>query len=342
MTYSRRRFLARCGGMLSTLPLLSITPQFKQTSEVITVGGSISSSKMGFSLIHEHVLVDFVGAAEISKERWNKGKVVRKVLPYLQEIKALGCHTLVECTPAYLGRDVDILAELSNKSGLHIITNTGYYGARQNKFLPAHAFTETSKQLAKRWVSEFEQGIDGTAFRPGFIKTSVDPGPLSDIHKKLISAAALTHKATGMSIASHTGPAEAAFEQLEVLQKLGVAPAAFIWVHAQNEKDNNLHVKAAQMGAWVSLDGVSKDNINEYLKILILFKSNKLLNHVLLSHDAGWYRPEEVEGGSFRPYTDIFIHLIPLLKEHKFTESDIEQVMIINPKDAFAIKKRLV
>ena len=91
----------------------------------------------------------------------------------------------MECTPAFLGSDVRLLKMLSEKTKVQIITNTGYYGAVDNKYLPPWAFTETAEQLAQRWIDDFEFGIDGTNVRPGFIKISVDakPGGLSDLHK---------------------------------------------------------------------------------------------------------------------------------------------------------------
>src|SRR5450759_3347099 len=145
---------------------------------IMTVNGPIPSSKMGISLIHEHILVDFIGADSISNKRWDRSKVIEKSLPYLKQIKNLGCRTLVECTPEYIGRDPLLLKSLSDSSGLNILTNTGYYGASNNKFIPRFAFNETADQLAKRWVSEWEEGINGTGIKPGFIKIGVGSGTL--------------------------------------------------------------------------------------------------------------------------------------------------------------------
>ena len=87
----------------------------------MTVNGPIPSGQMGISLIHEHILVDFIGADSINDQRWDKAKVVERSLPFLKQIKDLGCETLVECTPAYLGRDPVLLKTLSDSSGLNII-----------------------------------------------------------------------------------------------------------------------------------------------------------------------------------------------------------------------------
>ncbi|MBN2092264.1 phosphotriesterase [candidate division KSB1 bacterium] len=309
---------------------------------IMTVNGSLPATEMGITLTHEHLLVDFIGADSTGYHRWNREEVVEKVLPFLLEIKKYDVKTFVECTPAYLGRDPILLQNLSEKSGLNILTNTGFYGAMQNKFLPDFVQTESPEELAVRWIQEWKNGIEDTGIKPGFIKIAVDrDAEISPIHQKLIRAAAKTHLKTGLTIASHTGPEAPAFQQLAILEEEGVAPEAFIWVHAQRGTDS-AHVVAAQKGAWISLDNVKADSIQiqKYMKSILNLKKNNLLERLLISHDAGWYRVGEPEGGSFRPFTDIFMHLIPALKEKGITDDDIQQIMVKNPAQAFQIKIR--
>ncbi len=306
----------------------------------MTVNGPVSTDKMGICLTHEHILVDFIGADNISDSSYDRSAVIHKALPYLKQAKELGCRTFVECTPAYLGRDPLILKSFSDSTGLNIITNTGYYGANNNKFIPAFAFNESAEQLAQIWISEWEQGIGDTRIKPGFIKIGVNSDSLSEFHKKLITAAALTHLKTGLTIASHTGPAVPAFEQLEILEKEGVVFDAFIWVHAQAEKDLFRLVEAAGKGAWISLDGLNDNNVEEFLSIIKTLREKKLLHKVLLSHDAGWYDPEKENGGEFRGYTTLFEKLIPAFRKEQFSEKEIEQLLVINPARAFEIKVR--
>ena len=157
-----------------------------------------------------------------------------------------------------------------------------------------------------------------------------------------MKAAALTHLKTGLTIASHTGPATPAFEELEILQNEGVAPEAFIWVHAQVEKDLSTHIKAATMGAWISLDGINDDNLEDYVMMIKNMKENNLLNKVVLSHDAGWYHPGEENGGEYRGYTTLFEKLLPLLRKEKFSEKEINQLLVSNPAEAFTIRVRRI
>ena len=313
-----------------------------QSSNVMTVMGPIPSSEMNMTLIHEHVLVDFIGAEEIEKHRWDVEEVVPVVLPYLSELKDAGVQTLIECTPAYLGRDPLLLKILSEKSGIQLITNTGYYGASDNKFLPAHAFTESADELALRWTKEWEEGIDGTGIKPGFIKIGVNSGELTPLHQKLIRAAARTHLKTGLPIASHTGPAIPAFQQIEILQQENVSPEAFIWTHAQSEKDPEMHLKAAQKGIWISLDGINEGNMKEYLEMINNLRNKNCLSKILISQDAGWYSPGEENGGDFRGYNTISLKFIPLLRQNGYSEEEIRQLLLLNPRKAFEIEVRML
>ncbi|MBZ9730175.1 zinc-binding dehydrogenase [Salegentibacter sp. JZCK2] len=105
-----------------------------------------------------------------------------------------------------------------------MITNTGLYGARNNEFIPQFAHEMTAEDLAEMWINEYENGIDKTSIKPGFIKISVDNSDsLSTIHQKLVKAAALTHLETGLTIASD-GNSKSLWPQLKILKENGVSP----------------------------------------------------------------------------------------------------------------------
>jgi phosphotriesterase-related protein len=298
--------------------------------------GPVAADRLGVTLMHEHVLVDFIGADKVSPARYDANEAFAAALPHLKQARALGCETLVECTPAYLGRDAALLQRLSEAAGLHILTNTGYYGAANDKHLPAHAFTESAEQLAARWIREYERGVDETSIRPAFMKIGVDGAPLSDVDRKLVLAAAITHRATGMPIASHTGSGAAAMEELDILDKQRVPLSAFIWVHAQSERDGAFHVRAAERGAWVEFDGIAPASVGRHVELVLAMKERRLLAHVLVSHDAGWYRVGEPKGGAFRPYDTLFTAFLPALEKSGFSDAEKRQLLVGNPRRALA------
>lgn len=338
MLQSRRKFIK--SAYLAAGYMAFAKTRWYDDNKIMTVNGWLNANKAGFTLTHEHILVDFIGADKIDPSRYNADEVFRLALPKLLEVKEKGCKTLMECTPAYLGRDVQLLKRLSTASGLNILTNTGYYGAAGEKYLPAHTYTETAEQLAARWINEWKNGIDSSGIKPGLIKSGVDKYPLSTVQQKIVEAAAITHLATGLTIGIHTGDGLAAMEELRIIRSKGVDANAWIWIHAQNEKNRAFHIRAAKAGGWVSFDGVSNESIANCLAFLKDMKSENLLDHVLLSHDAGWYHVGEPNGGSYQGYTVITDRLIPAMKENGFTEKEIQQIFFINPAKAFIVRIR--
>ena len=308
-----------------------------------TVTGEIRFDQTGVTLTHEHLLVDFIGAELSEPPRYNAEEAFNVILPHLQEIKNLGVKTFVDCTPKYLGRDPLLLKRLSEATGVQIITNTGFYGAVQNKFMPEAVQRMPAETIAAFWIAEFQQGIDGTGIRPGFIKIGVETGDLSPFHQTLVKAAALAHRATGLIIMSHTGYATPAFQQLEILADQGVKAEAFIWTHAQLEKDLTQHIKAARLGAYISIDGFSGGEAEaEYIaQMVVNLKKHNVLHKLLLSQDSGWYDPDQPDGSNYRSHNKIFTELIPALNKAGINDADINHILVKNPGKAFIVKKRV-
>lgn len=326
--------------VLSTLWLCFSSCEPEYYGQVLGVNGIINSERSGDWLTHEHILVDFIGAENTGKQRWNRSEVKDKMLPYLLKTESLNIQTFVDATPNFLGRDVELLQELSTASRMNIITNTGLYAAKDYKYLPEYAFEETAQQLADRWIAELVNGIDETGIRPGFIKISINANqPLKPLDRKIVIAAGLTHMETGLTIASHTGPAHAAFEQLSILDSMDVSPQAFIWVHAQQEQNLEHYKKAAGLGCWISLDGWGSEQEDHYRKLLYA-RRNDLLDNLLISHDAGWYDPENPKA-KVTPYHYIPKQLVARMKSDGFDIKDIHKLLHHNPIAAFTILRRL-
>ncbi len=329
--------------LLLFILLAVIACQTPHEGTIMTVNGKIHPAGMGLTLHHEHVLVDFIGADSVEPPRYNRKEALEVILPHIRKLHEHGVKTFVEVTPRYLGRDVRLLRQLADSTGITFITNTGYYGAMENKFIPAKVMNLSATEIASLWIDEARNGIDGTGIFPGFIKIGVDRKPLSDFHRTLARAAAITHKATGLTIMSHTGPFTGAFQQLEILKEEGVMPDAFIWTHAHNEKDSTKHVEAAKMGAWVAFDafrGGEKQRF-EFVHFILNMKQHNCLHRLLLSHDAGWFDPAQPDGKNYAPHTALFELLIPALKEAGITPEELDLIMVKNPAEALTVRKRI-
>ena len=288
-------------------------------------GGAAVAGPLDSVLVHEHVLVDFIGAEQIRPGRYDRDEVFRMARPKLEALRPFGCRRLLECTPNFLGRDPELLARLSDAAGIEIWSNTGLYGAADHKYVPAFARTETAAQLAQRWIIESRQDR-----RLRFIKIGVNRGPLDELDRKLVQAAALASRETGLTIASHTGDGAAAIEQLEIISTAGLSPSKFVWVHAQNERDHGIHEKAARAGAWVEFDGIGPKTADRHLECVRFLAGKGLLRRTLISQDAGWYHVGEQGGGSFRGYTYLYSDFLPRLEP-----AQVPVLLGENPRAAF-------
>lgn len=326
------------GTLASGLALGINTARAQSAKTVNTVTGPIPATDLGVTLMHEHIITDLRAPAERKPGDYDAEEAFRVSLPKLQELKKTGCATLIEITPLHIGRDVATLARLARASGLNIICATGIYGAANQRFIPEYAHTESAEGLAAKYVSEIQSGIESTGIRPGIIKTGVNSGtPLPGIEKKLVRAAALAGKATGLAVASHTGPGAPALEELEIVAAAGLDPGRFIWVHAQSEKDHTLHRKAAEAGAWVEFDGIGPQSIDWHVECVRAMADAGLLHGTLVSQDAGWYRPGPEAGSKYREYTLLFEEFLPRLRKAGFGDREINQLMVANPAAALAI-----
>ncbi len=353
---NRREFITTTA--LATLAGLGGCATAPSEEDVImTVTGPIRPDQLGLTLMHEHVVVDFIGAAKTTPERYDSETAFTTALPHFQKLKERGVRSLVECTPRYIGRNVGLLHRLSEASGVQIVTNTGWYAAVNHKFLPPEAEAETAEQIAARWLDEWRNGIDGvgnpSAFiRPGFLKLGTGNGPLPPVDAKLVRAAARVHRATGLTLAIHTGDGAAALDEVRLLREEGVAPDALIWVHAMNDP-GPIQFEAAKLGVWISLDGYSlaPPNVLRFVNFLRAHREAGTLNRVLLSHDDGWAVDGEAPSGNRltlfgngnrAPYEALFTKLLPDLRLNGFGDADVQQLLVANPRAALTIRRRLL
>jgi phosphotriesterase-related protein len=291
--------------------------------------GAMLNAIEGSTLVHEHVLVDFGGM--VSPGRYDRDEVFRLARPKLEEVRKLGCRCFLDCTPNYLGRDSEMLARLSDAVGLEICTNTGIYGAADRKGVPAFVRDESAAQLAKRFIAEAVDGVGG--MKPRFIKTGVATAPLDELDHKLVRAAAIASRETGLTVASHTGRGRAALDQLDIFAAEKVSAEKFVWVHAQNEKDHAIHEKVARVGSWVEFDAFREGRSDWQRDCVRWMAEHNLLGRTLIANDSGWYHVGEPGGGDFAGYAFIYTGFLPML-----APSWRYQLMVTNPKAAFGIK----
>jgi len=312
--------------------------QLTCVGRIQTVTGAVKPEKLGPALEHEHIMVDFIGADQVSPSRYDADEVFEVMLPHLVALKAAGIEALFECTPEYLGRDPALLVRLSKASGIKLITNTGWY---KTPYLPDWAEEATAEEIAARWIKEAREGIEPEGIKPGFIKIAASENELTPLQRKIARAAALTSKATGLALASHTTTASVALEVLDVLAEEGLPASHFIWVHADADPQPEIWAEAASRGAWLSFDGLRKENAQQKLP-LVLEALRRWPNQLLISQDAGWYNVGQERGGQQAAFDWLPLEFLPLLIEAGADENAVSRLLRENVAAAFRIRTPLI
>ena len=302
-----------------------------------TVLGPIAPSSLGFTLPHEHVIVDFIGAQKTDRNRWNVDEVVARMQPFLLAAKQSGVRGFVDCTPAYVGRDPRILKKLAQNTGLHILTNTGYYGDGEGRYLPPSAHSETAAQIAARWLAEWRDGIEDTGVRPGFVKIRVDGSvgdrsQMTEMDAKLLAAAAKVSRETQMAVTCHSpGPSGLAAALRFAAE--GGDPGKFIVAHC-DDNGIELNRKIAAAGSWVSIDGIGRKPEADHVAI-VLPLLQKSPDRLLVSMDSGWYNVGEPDGGKINDYNALTDSFLPSLRTAGVAADQIIRVTVENPARVF-------
>jgi phosphotriesterase-related protein len=306
--------------------------------QIHTIKGALEIDSLGLILPHEHLFTDLRGPHVPGYAQAEPSAVVKVVEPYLAEAAAMGVTALVECSTVGVGRNLSVLGRLADASSIHIVAPTGVY---REAYVPESLRETSEAELVELWTKELTQGIEGTSIRAGFIKIAMsDDGP-TPVETRNLKAGAHASQNTGAVIASHTVGGRVAKQEMDVLEAAGLDLHRFIWVHAQTEPDLSILVGAARRGAYVELDSVGAPHQSQpqLIETALGLIEAGLIEHLLLSHDAGWYNPARPDGlpdEGYRGYTALVKDFIPALLQRGVSEEQVHQITVKNPAKAFA------
>ncbi len=311
-----------------------------RTWRFITTQGPLLAEGLGVILPHEHILTDLRGPTVSGYGQANPADVVRVMKPLLVEARQKEVGVLFECSGIGVGRNVAIIARVSQESGLPVVVPTGVYG--RDSFAPPEHQRMTEDQLTALFVEELTEGIEGTGIRAGFIKIATGSGPMTALEEKFLRAAGRAASQTGAAIASHTPASSNASRQVAILESIDPA-IRFIWVHAQSENNRQIQRQLAVRGAYIEFDNLGWNPSQDGT---IIAAVQELLaagygDRILLSHDAGWYQPGQPNGGSQKGYTYLIETFLPKLKAAGVDEAAIRMITETNPIRAFGLKSKL-
>ena len=302
-----------------------------------TTHGPVPAEGLGIVLPHEHIFTDLRGPTTPGYGQADAADVVRVMAPLLADAREKGVGVMIECTSIGVGRNVAVVTQVAEASGLPVVVPTGVYG-RAN-FAPPEHRNMTEDELATLFINEIKDGIEGTGIKAGFIKIATDEGPMNALIERILRAAGRAASETGAAIASHTPTGSNAVRQVDILEAIDPA-IRFIWVHAQNESNRNIHRQLTARGVYIEFDslGWSPGQDSTYISAIKELLAAGHGDRILLSHDAGWYQPGSANGGTQKPFTYLIDTFIPKLRDTGVDDATIRMITQTNPVRAFGFK----
>ncbi len=314
-------------------------------SKIQTTTGTVLPGDLGRTLVHEHVLVGYPGwELDARAPKFKRDEAMVRAVDQMQELQGHGVGTFLDPCPMDLGRDVEFLAELSQKSGMRIICTTGmYFEAEGNTYTFRHLPLE---EITAIYVQELEDGIGDTGIKAGAIKMATGANTVSAYERKMVTAAARAAKITGAPLISHTQNATCGHDQIDLVTGEGVPAGQLLVGHSDGTADFEYQKSLAERGAYVGFDrfGISMFQPDEVrIDNLMKLRDAGHLERILISHDSivCWKGRPVPYANHFDDLlamlpdwrsTHIFKKILPQLRDRGLTEPEIETLLVDNPR----------
>jgi len=308
---------------------------------VNSVMGPLDTSKLGFTLMHEHIL----GAAP--PLFWDYPQLVganplERAVADLKQAKEGGIDTILDASTPDLGRDVNFLAEVSHVSGVNIICCTGWWLT-----VPAVFATLSIDQLTAMFVRDIEEGISGTCIKAGILKAAADMAGVTPELEKVHRAIGRAHVKTDVPIMLHSySPGQVGRQQLAILKDEGVNPKRIKFDHSNDTTDTEYLLSLLQEGCYLGLDRYPGRNASpaarsRTMKTLIDagYEGKLCPSHdrTVIGIQGENTPPAEIERRKLNPYGYLYIKnvVFPMLREMRVPDKVINGLCIEGPRNFF-------
>lgn len=336
---------------------------------VVTVLGPIAPEELGVTLMHEHLLIDATPWFQEPEEatlRYIAGRPVTieilgtlrngpffnrdncrlldegAAIEELMRFRLMGGQTVVDPTCRGIGRDPKALQRISRATGLNVVMGTGYYLEPAH---PVHVRGMSIDAVAEEIERDVRDGVAGV--RSGIIGEIGVSKDFTSEEEKVLRGAARAQARTGVPLEVHLPGWERRGRQvLDVVGEEGADLTRTVLCHMNPSwEDFEYQAALAERGAWIEYDMVGMDFYyadqaaqspcdEENARAIARLCDAGLLDHVLISQDV-FVKIQLVRYGG-TGYAHILEHFVPRLLRHGFTEEQINQLLVTNPRTVFA------
>jgi len=309
---------------------------------VQTVLGPVEAGRLGVVDAHEHV---FLSSPFLAGEHFDDPE---RMGAELVLVARSGVGTVVDLTTVGLGRRPADLAEISRRSGVHVVLATGYH--RDAHYAAGHwVHREDSGVLLEVLLADLRTGIDArdwggpvpqpTAVRAGVVKIGASYQRITAGERRRIEAGVEAARLTGVGVAAHCEIGTQAAEILDLAEAGGLTADRVSLAHLDRNPDPGLHGELAARGAYLLYDTVGRIKYRPDSDLITLVERLLAAGHadrLLLGTDVGRRTMLRSYGGG--PGMDVLGRdFLPRLRRHVGDEP-VDRITRANPARFLATK----
>ena len=288
----------------------------------------------GAVLFHEHVSLNNQFWLDMNLER-----LIDPAQPYFMEdmdfmvaeMQAAaedGIACIVDGGHTDMGRDIEFIRALSERSGMPIVASGGYY---HEPTFTQHVYDRSEEELVEEMVRDAAAERWGAFGEIGFSSPSIPA------ERKVLRAVGRTHLRTNLPIFTHTANGVEAEEQLDLLEAVGVDPARVVIGHL-GYPDVTVHADLCRRGAYVGFDrlgGQPEADAAQVPMVLALIEGG-FTDRVLLASDFAL--PADTRGNGGPGYGKTITRFVPLLREAGVDDDTLRRITSDNPRRFLAFE----
>jgi phosphotriesterase-related protein len=315
---------------------------------VHTVRGPIEVSKLGTTLMHEHVFVLDPEMLQNYPEEWgDEEKRVSDAVARLNELKSRGVDTIVDLTVIGLGRDIQRIQRVAERTTLNIIVAAGVYTYTELPFSLRLRGPGTAvggpELLTEMFVRDIERGIANSGVKAAILKCATDHQGITHDVERILRAVAQAHRQTGAPISTHTHAAtRVGLDQQRIFREEGVDLSRVVIGHSGDTTDLQYLETLIGNGSYLGMDRFGIDTILPFEERVATVAALCERGHaakMVLSHDAACFLHWIPGVHQMLPrwnYLHIYNDVIPALKRKGVTSEQLHTMLVENPRKIFA------
>jgi phosphotriesterase-related protein len=316
--------------------------------QVQTVRGPLDNSRLGITLMHEHIFVLSTEIQQNYPEKWNEEERVADAVTQLNELKGRGVQTIVDVTVMGLGRHVPRIQRVARQTDLNIIVATGVYTYNDLPFYFHFRGPGTPldgpEVMADMFVKDITEGIAGTGVKAAILKCVTEEAGLTPGIERVLRAVAQAHRRTGVPITTHThAHTHRGRDQQRVFKEEGVDLTRAIIGHSGDTNELDYLKELIDNGSTIGMDRFGVDallSFEDRVNTVVELCKQGYAGKMVLSHDAScfidWFDTEMKAAVMPKwKYTHISDDVLPALRARGVSEAQINQMLVENPRRIF-------